>query len=238
MTPAGKCDQQPRWQRRPGERRREILDAATLTFAQSGYQRATLTEVAARAGVCQGTVSHYFGSKGDLFEAVIADRFVGVFTREAAHGASGRLSPGERLERRLHRLWDHIWSPGTLGLIQVMQVNADEFPESGQLLCRELSGRWRRLIAGILEAGIRSGEFRRLDVDVAARVISYAMTGVAQRVAATAPFDPRMPDRKVMWTEMWEMIGHYVKAKAPSGTKAGSRTRTRRSSVTNRTEAV
>ncbi|MEP6574276.1 MAG: TetR/AcrR family transcriptional regulator [Gemmatimonadota bacterium] len=237
MPPSAKPDPEPRWQRRPAERRREILDAAILSFGENGYQRATLTEVAERAGVCQGTVSYYFGSKGELFEAVIADRFAGVIEREEAGGVPGENSSSERLERRLRRLWDHIWTPGTLGLIQVMHVDVGEFPESGQLLCRELSGRWRRLIANLLDTGIRSGEFRRLDVDVAARIISYAMTGVAQRVAATAPFDPRMPAREVMWTEVWDMISQYVQPMASPATRIRSRAGTGRRPLANRTEA-
>ena len=65
--------QGPRWQRRPDDRRAEILDAAVLAFGQSGYKRTTLADVAERAGISPGTVSHYFGSKAALFEEVIAE---------------------------------------------------------------------------------------------------------------------------------------------------------------------
>ena len=58
----------PRWQRRPDTRPAEILDAAVLAFGRKGYRRATLADVAEQAGVSPGTVSHYFGSKANLFE--------------------------------------------------------------------------------------------------------------------------------------------------------------------------
>src|SRR3954452_16222750 len=66
----------PRWQRRPDIRRNEILDSAVLAFGQNGYKRTTLADVAARAHVSAGTVSHYFGSKASLFEEVIAQRLM------------------------------------------------------------------------------------------------------------------------------------------------------------------
>ena len=67
----------PRWQRRPEARPREILDAALAAFVATGYERATLADVARRAGVSPGLVVHYYRTKADLFTAVIEDRFVG-----------------------------------------------------------------------------------------------------------------------------------------------------------------
>ncbi|HEV8150863.1 MAG TPA: helix-turn-helix domain-containing protein, partial [Gemmatimonadales bacterium] len=66
---------EPRWQRRPAERPREILDAAALVFGERGFESATLAQVAERAGVSPGTIQHYFGTKSALFHEVIADRF-------------------------------------------------------------------------------------------------------------------------------------------------------------------
>jgi len=57
-------------------RRREILDAAFFVFGKLGYERATLSDVARAIGVSPGTICHHFGTKNDLFEAVIADRFL------------------------------------------------------------------------------------------------------------------------------------------------------------------
>ena len=80
----------PRWQRRPDTRRTEILDGAVLAFGKNGYKRATLADVAGHAGVCAGTVSHYFGSKARLFEDVIAQRLMPLVEAEEASLASRR----------------------------------------------------------------------------------------------------------------------------------------------------
>jgi AcrR family transcriptional regulator len=59
--------------RRPGESgtREAILAAARRHFADEGYGHASLRAIAATAGVDQKLIAHYFGSKQQLFLAVI-----------------------------------------------------------------------------------------------------------------------------------------------------------------------
>lgn len=51
-----------------GERR--LLDAALSVFAERGFARATLRQIAERAGVTHGLVVHHFGTKSRLQEVV------------------------------------------------------------------------------------------------------------------------------------------------------------------------
>jgi AcrR family transcriptional regulator len=53
------------------ERREEILDAALEVFAQSGLAAST-EEIAAKAGISQPYVFRLFGTKKELFKAVVA----------------------------------------------------------------------------------------------------------------------------------------------------------------------
>lgn len=156
------------------------------------------------------TVSHYFGSKRALFEAVAADRSLAFVTNEEAILAAHQGSARELLERMLARLWEHLWTPGTLEFIHVIHFEAASFPESGRALHRQLNERWRRLLAAILEVGIRSGEFRGLDVEVAQRIIPFIVLGVAQKMFTYGQFDPGMPGREVMQRAVWEIVERYV----------------------------
>jgi AcrR family transcriptional regulator len=203
-------DRLPRWQRRPDTRRCEILDGAMLAFGRNGYKRATLADVAEEAGVSPGTVSHYFGSKANLFEQVIAERLMPYVEAEEASHANHRGPMRDLLAQLLRRLWDRAWEPGFLELMRVVKVESAEFPESGRVLCQQLSERWRRIFGQILESGMTGGEFRRMDVDVAARVISYALVGTAEKVSAFRTFDARMPEREAMWTAVREMVERFV----------------------------
>ena len=58
--------------RRPGDpevTRQAILGAARDIFGESGFERATIRAIAARAGVDPALIHHYFGTKQDLFAA-------------------------------------------------------------------------------------------------------------------------------------------------------------------------
>ena len=52
------------------EREAQILDAATKVFASKGFRAATTREIAAEAGVSEGTIYNYFDSKYDLLIAM------------------------------------------------------------------------------------------------------------------------------------------------------------------------
>jgi AcrR family transcriptional regulator len=73
------------------ERREEILDAALAEFAERGYHGASTEEIARRAGISQPYVFRLFGTKRELFKAVVARSFrqtLETFQR-AAEGLRG-----------------------------------------------------------------------------------------------------------------------------------------------------
>ena len=74
------------------ERREEILDAALEEFAERGYHGASTEDIARRAGISQPYVFRLFGTKKELFRAVVARCFretLEMFQR-AAEGLRGK----------------------------------------------------------------------------------------------------------------------------------------------------
>src|SRR3954449_11618918 len=72
-------------------RREEILDAALLEFAERGYHGASTEDIARTAGISQPYVFRLFGTKKELFGAVVACCFrqtLEMFQR-AAEGKRG-----------------------------------------------------------------------------------------------------------------------------------------------------
>lgn len=55
------------------ERRAQILAAARRAFSGSGLAGASMAQIAQEAGVARGLLNHYFGSKRELYLAVVAD---------------------------------------------------------------------------------------------------------------------------------------------------------------------
>jgi AcrR family transcriptional regulator len=52
-------------------RRNQILDAATMVFAEKGVHRATIKDVARAAGIADGTIYNYFANKDALLIGIL-----------------------------------------------------------------------------------------------------------------------------------------------------------------------
>jgi len=75
-------------ERNAARSRSAILDAAERLFAERGYDGTSLNEVGAAAGVSRGTPGYFFGSKADLYRAVLDRAFAEV--REAVRAGRAR----------------------------------------------------------------------------------------------------------------------------------------------------
>ena len=64
--------------RNPDRSRAAILDAAERLFAEQGYEATSLNQVGTAAGVSRGTPGYFFGSKSDLYQAVLDRSFAEV----------------------------------------------------------------------------------------------------------------------------------------------------------------
>ncbi|CUJ58117.1 MULTISPECIES: TetR/AcrR family transcriptional regulator [Achromobacter] len=54
------------------ERRRQILAAAAECFAENGFHATSTAQICARAGMSPGNLFHYYASKAEIIEALIA----------------------------------------------------------------------------------------------------------------------------------------------------------------------
>lgn len=109
----------PRTGRRPGSggTREKILAAARAHFSEVGYDGATVRGIAGVAGVDPALLSHYFGSKEDLFLAAVE------FPVDPAVFVPRLLEPGldglgDRLVRFFVRTWDSPAGSPMLALIR------------------------------------------------------------------------------------------------------------------------
>jgi AcrR family transcriptional regulator len=90
------------------ERRAAVLEAANVEFALRGLHGASTDVIARRAGISQPYLFRLFGSKKELFIAVIEDCFARTLAsfRTAASGKSGAdalLAIGEAYAQTLER---------------------------------------------------------------------------------------------------------------------------------------
>ena len=197
----------PRWQRRPAERPREILDAAALVFGERGFESATLAQVAERAGVSPGTVQHYFGTKAALFNEVLTDRFFSGAAEDEALLINHRGSYAELLRQLIERMWARLNRPGTADLMLVGMASAPNCPEAGQVVGGEMGTRCPRVFQGVIEAGIRAGEFRPVNAGHMARAIGASVIGMLVGRQRLLRFCPgQVPEPGAVLKEFLELL--------------------------------
>lgn len=92
--------------RRPGQSstREAILDAARSSFARNGFERTTIRAIAKRARVDPALVIRSYGSKDQLFDAVMALPFDPDAISEAIGTDPDQI--GERIARFFFSMWD------------------------------------------------------------------------------------------------------------------------------------
>ncbi len=105
--------------RRPrdaGASRAAILDAAEVLFAHKGYRATSLSEVGRRAGVSRGTPGYFYGSKEQLYRAVL-DRALtaarNVLTQAQERAAAGGAGPEGLLREGIGGYLDFLVSRPT-----------------------------------------------------------------------------------------------------------------------------
>lgn len=158
---------EPRVRLSAQRRRESILAAAMEVFAEQGYRRGRVPEIAARLGVTEPVVFQNFGTKAALFAAVLdqaASTACGMLTALVEHGPSVAevlrttlLSP-EHVEL-FHR-------PGSLGALFAEAAGLSTDPDVGEAARRAIQ-RVAAALADLLAHGQRAGDIRA-DVDPAA----------------------------------------------------------------------
>jgi AcrR family transcriptional regulator len=117
----------PRTGRRPGRSgaREAILAAARESFTASGYDRASIRDIAGRAGVDPALVHHYYGTKHELFIAAVELPVdVTVLLERILDGERDQV--GERIVAMLLSVWDTQLDRSPLIALVRSAVSSDE----------------------------------------------------------------------------------------------------------------
>ena len=181
----------PRWRRRKNARPEEIVAAALEVFADRGFAATKLEDVARRAGVTKGTIYLYFENKEALFKAIVRETIVPVIAKGEELAQSFTGSARELFERLVREYWRLVGETSLAAIPKLMMAEAGNFPELARFYYQEVVTRGHKLMAGVLERGIKAGEFRSVNLAVATKL---AMAPVMHAVVAQRAFAACMPD--------------------------------------------
>ena len=172
---------------RTHEERRELsekqmLKAAIVLFARQGYLKTTLTEVGREAGYTAGLVSHKFGSKEGLLQAVvnhISKRFLDDQLGQAIQQSSATDSINNYIDIYLTEV--SLREGPMRALYVIMGEALGAVPEIRQSIANLNAGA-RGILVNILKRGIEQREFRAdLDTEAAAALIIGALRGLVMQ---------------------------------------------------------
>lgn len=154
-----------------------ILRAATLVFARNGYFNAKVSDIAAEAGIADGTVYLYFKSKEEILHSIF-DRAMEEFFAEAKEELAKLSTPAEKIRRIAQLHLEKLGADRNSAIVFQVELRGstkfmEEFSAAG--LANYLD-----LIRKTFEEGQKAGVFRpSLNSKVCAKMLYGALDEMA-----------------------------------------------------------
>jgi len=183
---------------RSDEKRSAIMSAAIRVIASKGLGAATAT-IANEAGVSNGSLFTYFGTKADLFNHL----FIDLKTEMATAALDGLPAEDDIREQMLH-IWSHwlgwaISCPEKRRTLAHLAVSDDITLESHQTASRTGAG-----IAELLERSRENGPMR----DAPLGFVAVLMSALADATIDFIIRDPANADehRAAAFEALWRVV--------------------------------
>ena len=152
-----------------------IVDVAQRLFAKYGFKKTTIDEIAHSAHIAKGSIYYYFGSKEDIFRAVLdkENRLWSQKVREVINRAS---TPQEKLRAYLVTRMKYLSK-----LTNFYSALREEYLEHYAFI-ENIRKRYFReeieIVKAILEEGVKKGIFKVEELGLTAFVIVAALKGL------------------------------------------------------------
>lgn len=150
-------------------RRAQIIAAAITTVNEIGYHRASLAEIALRAGVAKSAIVYYFSSKESLLLSVVDE----VFTELGEAVAPEALAPPEpaaQLRAYARAYLAHV-DAHRAEVTAGIEIVVSHRTEDGTPLYLTGTEEDSALVRGILARGMEAGVFRSMPLGVATSLV-------------------------------------------------------------------
>lgn len=159
------------------DRKRHILDAAVLAFAEKGFFNTRIADIARNAGVADGTIYLYFKSKDDILISVFE-----VCMEETLNDLAKALEHCGTTRKKLETFIELYLSlvEGDPALAEVVTV---ELRQSSKFIREYDNPQFKkllRMVRELIEEGQSSGELRS---DLQPHLVARALFGALDEVA-------------------------------------------------------
>jgi TetR/AcrR family fatty acid metabolism transcriptional regulator len=156
-------------------RRNQILDAATTVFAEKGFHRATIKDVARAAGIADGTIYTYFSSKTEVLLGIL-NRLNESTEREMQFALGSEQDVRAFFKAYVRQRISLIWPNAEVfrAVLPEMLVNA----ELRDLYYQQVLVPTFRVAEHYFLAQMEEGQLRKVDVPLAVRAIAGTVLGL------------------------------------------------------------
>ncbi|MEE9502674.1 MAG: TetR/AcrR family transcriptional regulator [Candidatus Aminicenantaceae bacterium] len=162
------------------EKKTQILEASIRVFAEKGWNKTKISDIAEAADIGKGTVYEYFRSKDEVFAASFR-----YFMAQAETIVAGRLTP---IDDPLERLWAYFSSWADIlesEYVDYLEIVIDFWAEGirskGRFSSVDLMRVYydnRTFIEGLLEECIAQDKIKPIDTKIVASIIIGALDGL------------------------------------------------------------
>jgi len=149
----------PPRQRDPEVTRARILEAAKMEFAKLGLAGARVEAIATRSKANKRMIYHYFGSKEELFVAVLEDAYADIRTAELKLNLD-HLSPEDAIVALATHTWNYyLKNPEFMTLVNSENLHKARHLKKSERF-KELHHDFISMLQRILDRGVEAGVFR------------------------------------------------------------------------------
>ena len=193
-------------QMRQRDRKTELVEIAYRLIAQNGLEGFRIRQVAAEAGIDNGTLHYHFPSKDALILGVVHYLMEDLKNNRAVSKGAEQTALDE-----LHMEFEDIRlrlrrTPEQFIVLSDLAVRSWRDPIVAKMF-RKIDDGWHAHLVALLERGIQQRIFRNnLNVSLCARAIMVALRGIG--------YQARLPPRKVdeLLLELATQTEHWITA--------------------------
>lgn len=151
------------------ETRKNIIEAATMIFAQKGYKNVSMTDICEATRLSRGGLYRHYSSTAEIFREIVTDDY----------SFDERIRKGDRaLEILKDTLTYVVEALNQKEKSLSLAIYEYASMEDNRGLFHEIDERARKRWKDLIEYGMKTGEFCTVDAEAVAEMILYYYQGL------------------------------------------------------------
>lgn len=144
------------------DKKEQILAAAEVLFAEKGFSGTTTRMLASKAGVNLGMLTYYFGTKEQIFEALVEKRISG-FSSVVQEAILEGKDEFEALDNMIDAYFNYFANRPTFHRCLYREMSLSKESSVMEFAIQNIMKN-RQKLADFIEKGIENKKFRKVDV--------------------------------------------------------------------------